>query len=164
MGLKFSPMHRREIPVIVFIRLLAATTALIALGLAHTAGAQEADEAGTVTAPAPQAPPAHDTMAVAGVALGALSYYGNELAGHRTSSGERFDPKQLTMAHKSLPFGTLVRVTNLRNNKSVVVRVNDRGPHVSGRVGDVSMAAAIMLDMLQAGVVQARFEVLRKRH
>lgn len=91
---------------------------------------------------------------------GALSYYGNEFAGRRTATGERFDPTRLTMAHLTLPFGTLVRVTNLRNNKSVVVRVNDRGPHTGGRIGDVSAAAAAMLDMLRAGIVRARLEVL----
>jgi rare lipoprotein A len=89
-----------------------------------------------------------------------VSYYGSAFAGRRTSSGERYAPDVLTMAHRTLRFGTLVRVTNLQNSLSVVVRVNDRGPFTGGRVGDVSAGAARLLGMLQAGVVQARFEVL----
>jgi rare lipoprotein A len=89
-----------------------------------------------------------------------VSYYGRELAGRMTSSGERFDPDTLTMAHKTLPFGTLVRVTNLLNNQSVIVRVNDRGPNIAGRVADVSTRAARELGMLRSGVVKARLEVM----
>lgn len=66
----------------------------------------------------------------------------------------------MTMAHPSLPFGTLVKVTNLKNNRSVVVRVNDRGPTTAGRIGDVSSAAAARLKMLRSGVVEAKLEVV----
>jgi rare lipoprotein A len=98
--------------------------------------------------------------AVAHTFVGIVSYYGREFAGRKTANGERFDPGVLTMAHKTLAFGTLVRVTNLNNNRSVVVRVNDRGPFVASRVGDLSAGAANLLGMLGAGVVQARLEVL----
>jgi len=89
-----------------------------------------------------------------------VSYYGSEFAGRKTSSGENFDPNALTMAHKTLPFGTLVRVTNLQNNASVIVRVNDRGPNIASRVGDVSSAAARTLGIIGVGVVKARLEVM----
>ena len=92
---------------------------------------------------------------------GKVSYYGDEVAGRKTSSGERFDPRAFTMAHRTLPFGTRVRVTNLQNNKSVIVRVNDRGPGIADRVADVSESAARELRMLHSGVVEARLEVLR---
>ena len=70
--------------------------------------------------------------------VGIASYYAAKFHGRRTASGERFDSKVLTAAHLTLPFGTLLKVTNLRNMKSVIVRVNDRGPHVRGRIVDLS--------------------------
>src|SRR3546814_11061888 len=70
------------------------------------------------------------------------SYYGDRFAGNRTASGERFDPDELTAAHRTLAFGRHVRVTNLANGKSVIVRINDRGPFSRGRVIDVRHAAA----------------------
>lgn len=91
---------------------------------------------------------------------GKLAYYGSRFAGRKTANGERFDPQALTMAHKTLPFNTLVRVTNPANQRSVVVRVNDRGPTTAGRVGDVSLAAARELRMTRAGVLNARLEVV----
>jgi len=89
---------------------------------------------------------------------GRVSYYPRRFAGRKTASGERFNPKSLTMAHKTLPFGTLVRVVNVRTQQSVVVRVNDRGPHTPGRIADLSPAAAHQLGMLRAGVIVARLE------
>ncbi|KFJ90338.1 lipoprotein [Pseudomonas sp. 1-7] len=91
---------------------------------------------------------------------GKASYYGDRHHGQRTASGERFDQHALTAAHRSLPFGTRVRVTNLNNARSVVLRINDRGPFVRGRIIDVSRAAAVRLDMLRAGVVPVRVETL----
>jgi rare lipoprotein A len=91
---------------------------------------------------------------------GRASWYGKEQHGGPTASGERFDMYALTAAHRTLPMGTRVRVTNLRNGKSVVVRINDRGPYGRGRIIDVSWAAARALGMLEAGVVPARVEVL----
>ncbi len=91
---------------------------------------------------------------------GPISYYGRRFESKITASGEPFDADALTMAHRALPFGSMVRVTNLRNRRSVVVRVNDRGPHVAGRIADVSLAAARALGMVGRGIVPARLEVL----
>jgi rare lipoprotein A len=90
---------------------------------------------------------------------GVASYYAHKYHGRTTASGERFDMNDLTAAHKTLPFGTRVRVTNLDNGKSVTVRVNDRGPFVKGRVIDLSLAAAKKVDMVKAGL--ANVEVRR---
>ncbi|WP_304644409.1 septal ring lytic transglycosylase RlpA family protein [Sphingopyxis sp. C-1] len=91
---------------------------------------------------------------------GMASYYGSELAGNRTASGERFDPAQLTAAHRSLPFGSLVRVTNTSNGDSVVVRINDRGPFAHGRVIDVSTAAAREIGMHRSGTARVKLALL----
>jgi len=124
----------------------------------------------TCGAAAPPAAPASAAQAAsasafakaepAGVTRGKLSWYGRRFAGQPTASGESFDPEALTMAHRSLPFGTRVRVTNRKNGKSVVVRVNDRGPATPGRIGDLSLAAARQLGMLRRGVIDGRLEVL----
>ena len=88
------------------------------------------------------------------------TYYGKEAHGGPTASGERFNMHAMTAAHRSLPMGTRVRVTNKRNGKSVVVRINDRGPY--GRaIIDLSQAAAAKLDMLEAGVVPVTIEVVK---
>ena len=85
--------------------------------------------------------------------------YGKAFAGKETASGEPFDPKALTMAHRTLPFGTRVLVTNLENNRSVEVVVNDRGPFVSGRIADLSAAAARRIGMVADGVVEALLQI-----
>ena len=91
--------------------------------------------------------------------VGTASWYGTGFQGNRTASGERFDQRAFTAASPSLPLGTRVRVTNLANRRSTVVRINDRGPFVRGRVLDVSHAAARELDMLGCGT--ARVSVTR---
>ena len=95
-----------------------------------------------------------------GVEVGLASWYGREFHGRPTASGERFDMHDLTAAHRTLPFGTRVKVTNLTNGQSVVVRINDRGPLKPGRVIDLSYAAAKQLDMIEAGTARVRLEVL----
>lgn len=102
------------------------------------------------------------TFAVAGPSkhIGVASYYGAELHGHRTASGVRFNRHALTAAHRSLPFGTHLRVTNLSNGKSVIVRVNDRGPFVRRRVLDVSEAAARQLGFVGRGTAKIAYEAL----
>jgi rare lipoprotein A len=93
---------------------------------------------------------------------GLVSWYGGQFHARPTASGELFDAFAMTMAHPTLPFGTKVRVTNLRNGRSVVLRVNDRGPFVGSRIADLSQAAAEYLGMLRRGVAQARIEVLHE--
>jgi rare lipoprotein A len=97
----------------------------------------------------------------ASVQEGMVSWYGAQFHDRPTASGERFDLNAMTMAHPTLPFGTKVRVTNLRNGRSVVVRVNDRGPFVGHRIADLSQAAASFLGMMNRGVAKARIEILR---
>lgn len=92
---------------------------------------------------------------------GVASYYGRELAGNRTASGERFDPRQLTAAHRSLPLGSKLRVTNKSNGKSVIVRVNDRGPFTKSRLIDVSYAAAQELNLIGPGHGAVSIDILR---
>lgn len=94
------------------------------------------------------------------IGQGLASYYGYELAGNRTASGERFDPEALTAAHRTLPLGTRVRVVNETNGRSVVVRVNDRGPFIDGRIIDVSYGAAQEIGMVRSGKAKVRLERL----
>ncbi|MBN8844687.1 MAG: septal ring lytic transglycosylase RlpA family protein [Sphingomonadales bacterium] len=91
---------------------------------------------------------------------GMASYYGRELAGNRTASGESFDPDDFTAAHRTLAFGSKVRVTNLSNGKSVIVRVNDRGPWGRGRVIDISQAAAKEIGMHRTGTAKVSMTLL----
>jgi peptidoglycan lytic transglycosylase len=91
---------------------------------------------------------------------GKASYYGFKYQGRPTASGEIFDINRLTAAHPTLKFGTRVRVTNLANSRWVIVRINDRGPFVEGRIIDLSQAAADELQMVQSGVVEVKVEVL----
>lgn len=89
------------------------------------------------------------------------SYYGQEFAGRPTASGERFDPEQLTAAHRTLPFGTQVKVTNAGSGKSVVVEINDRGPFHGNREIDLSKAAARQIGMLGTGTAKVMLDVLQ---
>lgn len=141
-----------------FHRHLVAACAALLLAAAPLAHAQKA--AGAAPAAASDAAAAPAASASTDAVQGKVAYYGGKFAGRKTASGERFNPNALTMAHKSLPFGTLVRVTNLQSNKSVVVRVNDRGPTTPDRVGDLSRAAASKIRMLRSGVVEAKLVVV----
>ncbi len=94
------------------------------------------------------------------VEKGQASYYADKFHGKATASGEKYDKTKLTGAHRTLAFGTVVRVTNTANGKSVDVRINDRGPFKAGRVVDVSRAAAEKLGMIQAGVINCTVEVI----
>jgi rare lipoprotein A len=97
------------------------------------------------------------------VSEGRASWYGAEFAGRPTANGETYDPSQLTAAHKTLPFGTFVRVTNPSSGASVVVRINDRGPFKPGRVIDVSRAAAEQIGMIRAGTMVVRLELISEQ-
>ncbi len=92
--------------------------------------------------------------------LGVASWYGKFFAGRTTASGEPFDPSQLTCAHRTLPLGSVLRVTNLRNNKSVIVTVNDRGPVPEDRVIDLSKAAAGVLGFTDEGLAPVKVELI----
>jgi rare lipoprotein A len=91
---------------------------------------------------------------------GSATYYSDKFQGRKTASGERYDRALLTAAHRSLPFGTMVRVTNLGNNRSVTVRINDRGPHKRSRIIDLSAAAARQIGMLRSGVARVGIEIV----
>ena len=136
-------------------RLLAGF--LLAGALAGTASAREAalpmaEEHALLAAGAPWR--AAETL------VGTISYYAEHFAGRPTASGEPFDPHAMTMAHPSLPFGTLVRVSTSNGQRSVILTVNDRGPFHGGRIADVSPAAARLLGMIRKGLAKARLEVL----
>jgi rare lipoprotein A len=94
--------------------------------------------------------------------MGIASFYTSRLNGHRTASGERFNNNALTAAHRTLPLGTRVRLTNSKNHRSVVVRVNDRGPFVPGREISVTRQAAHQLGFLRAGTAQVQISVLSR--
>lgn len=89
---------------------------------------------------------------------GRASWYGPGFHGRKTASGEKFNQKDLTCAHRSLPFGTQLKVVNLNNDQSVIVRVNDRGPFVKGRIIDLSKSAAREIDLLSTGTAPVRIE------
>lgn len=96
------------------------------------------------------------------VLYGKASYYYGHWIGHITANGEYYKASDVTAAHKSLPFNTMVRVTNLQNGKSVIVRINNRGPYVKGRILDLSLVAAQRIEMTTAGVVPVKAEILKK--
>lgn len=95
--------------------------------------------------------------------IGRASWYGEELQGQQTASGEDYDMNQLTCAHRSLPLGSLIRVTNLNNHKTVVVRVNDRGPMPQSRVIDLSYAAARFLGFSSRGTAPVRLDLVHSK-
>ena len=94
------------------------------------------------------------------ILYGNASWYGLKFQGRRTSNGETFNKDKLTAAHKTLPFDTKVRVTNLKNNKSVVVRINDRGPYRGNRIIDLSEKAAHKIDSKKQGIAYVKVQVL----
>lgn len=121
-------------------------------------------QAGIKASPAPiQEEVSADEEGGEPVGSGEASYYGSELEGNPTASGERFDPEGLTAAHRTLPLGSRLRVTNPSNGESVIVRVNDRGPFARHRVVDVSERAARELGILRAGTARVELELLPKK-
>lgn len=100
------------------------------------------------------------TFCFAQTQTGKASFYADKFEGHPTASGEKYKHSKLTAAHKSLPFGTLIRVTNIKNNLSVEVTVNDRGPYVDGRIVDLSKSAAEKLEFVNVGLADVKVEVI----
>ncbi|MFH1613222.1 MAG: septal ring lytic transglycosylase RlpA family protein [bacterium] len=93
--------------------------------------------------------------------VGTASWYGPGFHGKKTASGEKFNMYDLTAAHKTLPLGTIVKITNLNNEKAVIVKINDRGPFSGNRIIDVSKKAAQKLQMIQKGIIKVRIDVLK---
>ena len=106
------------------------------------------------------AAPAEVAKATGVAEVGLASFYADKYHGKTTASGETFDMNALTAAHRTLPFGTLVRVTQLDNNRSVTVRINDRGPFIEERVIDLSRAAAEQLQITRAGLAKVKVEII----
>jgi rare lipoprotein A len=102
-----------------------------------------------------------DYESISMVEEGMASYYADEFQGRQTSNGETFDMNQFTAAHQTLPFNSKVRVTNLTNGKSVVVRINDRGPFKDDRIIDLSLAAAKEIELISTGTGRVRLEVIK---
>ena len=98
-----------------------------------------------------------------GIQTGKGSWYGKKFHGRKTASGEKYNMYALTAAHKTLPFNTMVEVTNLKNNRKVIVRINDRGPYAKGRIIDLSYLAAKKLGYVNKGVAKLKVKVLYKR-
>jgi rare lipoprotein A len=149
-------------------RLRWAALALLAGGLAACAGPLPPPPASPplqpLATPAPPTLPSEPATAYPRevptyVQMGLASWYGRRFHRKPTASGERYDMRDLTAAHNSLPLATVARVTNLANKRTVLVRINDRGPYKKNRVIDVSRDAARALDMAKAGVVPVRIEV-----
>src|SRR5262245_49119662 len=95
------------------------------------------------------------------VTTGVACFYGAQYQGRKTASGVVFDMNKMTAAHPTLPFGQKVRVTNLTNNREVIVTINDRGPFVANRIIDLSLGAARKLDMVEVGLVEVRIELVQ---
>lgn len=132
-------------------------TSLMAMNIPDSLRLPLLREGAVPEAAAPEAAEPEEGRALAG---GEASYYGHELAGRPTASGEIFNPARLTAAHRTLPLGSRVRVTNPRTGASVVVRINDRGPFAKRRVIDLSLAAAREIGMLRSGTARVELELL----
>lgn len=135
--------------------------ALPAESLPSESRPSERPAAEPVSVPVKAEPPKPPAPAVVSVSTGQASWYGPGFFGNRTANGEVFRPGTLTAAHRTLPFGTKVRVTNLWNGRSAVVRINDRGPFHGARVIDLAHGAASQLGLMVSGVAEVKLEVLR---
>ena len=137
---------------------LALALSLAACATAPVPPRSSTEPAIAVPAPAPSRVPIE--AAVGATESGDAAWYGRERQGRLTASGEPFDMNKLTAAHPTLPLGTQLLVTNLKNGRSVQVRVNDRGPRTPGRIIDLSYAAAEALGSVQAGLIRVRVQVV----
>jgi rare lipoprotein A len=141
---------KASFPSFLIAALIAASTAAIAQSPAPSPVA-----AAKITA-APVAAKSSGEHQMEGVA----AYYSNKFNGRKTASGQRFNNSAMTAAHNTLPFGTRVKVTNAKNNRSVVVRINDRGPTTPGRVFDLTRAAASKIGYVRSGMTEVRAEIV----
>ena len=140
--------------------LVAITLVIAACAQPDVARPPAAPEPPVQPSPPPGKAPATPRAEEPSGEKGRISLYSHEFAGRPTASGEPFDPEALTMAHRTLPFGTRVKVTNLENRQSVEVVVNDRGPFIRGRIADLSLAAARRIGMVTDGVVDGVLEIV----
>ncbi|MHA3775400.1 septal ring lytic transglycosylase RlpA family protein [Verrucomicrobiota bacterium sgz303538] len=133
------------------------------LGLRPCALAATADKDRALTELVAELPPVIEVPKSTDASqTGIASWYGGGFVGGRTASGERYRADERTAAHRTLPFGTYVRVVNLKNNKSAVVRINNRGPFRKNRIIDLSRQAALDLAMVKSGIARVRLEILSK--
>ena len=138
----------------------AAPAAAIAAVVPVAPAAPKVEEKkATAAATTPATTPA-PAAAAGDVTTGKAAWYGKKFNGRKTASGQRFNAGLLTAASNTLPFGTMVKVTNLKNKKSVTVRINDRGPQQADRIIDVTRAAAARLGMLKSGIVDVELKVV----
>jgi rare lipoprotein A len=137
--------------------LSAACALLLAIGCAAPSRFVNEPERGRKSGTAAEVPLPLTSFRQVGMA----SFYGEELHNYRTASGERYDMNACTAAHPVLPFNTRVRVTNLSNHLSVVVRINDRGPYTKRRIIDLSLAAARMIGLIEAGTAKVELVVVQ---
>ena len=146
----------------VLTRVVATLAVLTTLGAAHGPNTMEKTEAQTQSSPAKSAPasPKRTTAKAAPYEVGPASWYGKYFHGKPTASGEAYNMYEMTAAHPDLPLGTRVKVTNLHNAKTVIVRVNDRGPVVPGRIIDLSFGAAQVLGFNEKGVQRVRLDIV----
>ena len=144
--------------------LILAVAAAVCAGCAASprfAGrAERTHPSGGGTTASPPPPPAPSSGRVLLTLEGVASYYADEFHGRLTSNGETYDMNGMTCAHRTFPFGTRMRVTNLDNGRSAVVRVNDRGPFHEGRIVDLSLGAAKELGIVPSGTARVRLEVI----
>ena len=147
--------------VVVWAQTPAATPAAAPAPAAKAAPAVATPPPAAPAAPAAAAPAAPVAPAATGdVTTGKAAWYGKKFNGRKTASGQRFNAAALSAASNTLPFGTLVRVTNVKNKKSVTVRINDRGPKQPDRIIDVTRAAAAKLGMLKSGLADVEIKVV----
>jgi len=170
-GLKTSSLRTAAVAAMLGMAPLAASTAAtpdtpadsaipLQTGTAPTEFAAEIMPMPEASLPEAASDPAEVQPAATPLGRGTASYYGRKFHGRRTASGEAFDMGALTAAHRTLPFGSLVRVTNPANGRSVTVRINDRGPFTRGRVIDVSRAAAQQLGLITRGHATVELELI----
>ena len=141
-------------------RFLWAVLGFVLSGCASVSGTPPVSATAPPRAVTPAVPGSSEATPSAKAHVGKASWYGEAHHGKKTASGETYDMHALTAAHRTLPLGTKLRVTNVENGRTVVVRVNDRGPYVEGRVIDLSRAAARQLGALGDGLFNVRLEVL----
>jgi rare lipoprotein A len=140
------------------------TIALLTVGLGAAQGPNNSEASSPSTSPKYKPVVRKQANKNSPYQVGVASWYGEYFVGKPTASGEEYDMYDMTAAHPTLPLGTYVRVTNLRNGRAVVVKVNDRGPVVPGRIIDLSYGAACVLKFQQKGLQRVRLDVVKPRN